>query len=261
MTLLRGRTILVTGVLTKSSIAWHVASAAQREGARVILTGFGRTSRMTKRAAIQLAADAPVVELDVSDPDNLASLADRLASHTDAIDGVLHAIAHAPATLLGGSFLDGSADDAKTAFQISAWSLAGLTHAVSPLLAPDGASIVGLDFDASVAWPTYNWMGVAKAALESTSRYLARDLGARGVRVNLVSAGPLATPAAGGIPGFAQLASAWREEAPLGWDVADPRPVADVACFLLSDLARAVTGEIIHADGGTHAVRMSSVPP
>jgi enoyl-[acyl-carrier protein] reductase I len=253
--ILAGRNLLVTGVLTSHSIGWHVARRAQQQGANVVLTGFGRTRRMTERAARQLPTVPPVIELDVDRPEDLEQLAAEVRRHVEVLHGAVHAIAYAPPDVLGGGFSAGDKASATAAFRLSAWSLAGMTHALRPMLAAEGAAIVGLDFDASVAWPTYDWMGVAKAALESVSRYLARELGPAGIRVNLVSAGPLATPAAAGIPAFGQMAAAWARESPLRWDVDDPEPVADIVCVLLSDLARAVTGEIVHVDGGLHAVR------
>ncbi|MFL5896596.1 MAG: enoyl-ACP reductase FabI [Thermoleophilaceae bacterium] len=251
--MLAGKRLLITGVVTRRSIAWHVAEQAQLAGAEVVLTGFGRARRMTERAAAQLPAPAPVLELDVNKPADLEAIAIDLNDRWGAVDGVLHAIAFAPADALGGGFLETPAESALTAFQTSAYSLKALAASTAPLM-HDGGAVVGLDFDASVAWPVYDWMGVSKAALESVSRYLARDLGPRGIRVNLVSAGPLETVAAGGIPGFGDLAAAWEAQAPLGWDTRDPAPVAAACCFLLSDAARAVTGEILHVDGGFHAI-------
>jgi enoyl ACP reductase len=252
---LAGRRLLVTGVVTRDSIAWHVARRAQEEGAEVVLTGFGRARRLTERAARQLPEPADVLELDVNCDEDLAGVRLELERRWDRLDGVLHAIAFAPADALGGAFLATPPDSALAAFRTSAYSLKALTAALLPLLERDGGgSVVGLDFDASVAWPAYDWMGVAKAGLEAVSRYLARDLGARGVRVNLVSAGPIRTLAAGGIPGFDRLKDAWTTQSPLGWDADDAAPVADAALFLLSDWARAVSGEILHADGGFHAV-------
>ncbi|MCW2953165.1 MAG: enoyl-(acyl carrier protein) reductase [Conexibacter sp.] len=251
-----GRRYLVTGVLTKDSIAFATAAQLQELGASVVLTGFGRARRLTERAAQRLPQPADVLELDVNEPAHYPALVDALSARWGGLDGVLHAIAFAPEDALGGKFMTAPAASAITAFQTSAVSLRELAAALLPLLreAPGGGSIVGLDFDASVAWPIYDWMGVAKAALESVSRYLARDLGPEGVRVNLVSAGPLATVAAGGIPGFEMLATAWERQAPLGWDVKDPGPVAQTICFLLSDWSRAITGEILHVDGGFHAM-------
>jgi enoyl-[acyl-carrier protein] reductase I len=256
VTLLDGKRLLVTGVLTRGSIAYEVARQAQEAGAEVVLTGFGRGMRLTQRAAAHLPVPPDVLELDVNDPAHLAAVAADLGSRWGRVDGVLHAIAFAPADALGGGFLDTPASSAIAAFETSAFSLKALTAALAPLLeaAERGGSVVGLDFDASVAWPVYDWMGVAKAALESVSRYLARDLGPRGVRVNLVSAGPIETIAAGGIPGFDELAGLWRAGAPLGWDTRDASPVAAAVCFLLSDLARGITGEILHVDGGLHAM-------
>jgi enoyl-[acyl-carrier protein] reductase I len=251
--ILDGKRLLISGVITKDSIAYHVAEQAQKEGASVVLTSFGRVRRMTERAAKKLPEPVDVLELDVNKPDDFEALTEALGERWDRLDGVLHAIAFAPEDALGGRFLTTPAESATQAFQTSAFSLKAMGAALAPLM-PAGASIVGLDFDASVAWPIYDWMGVAKAALESVSRYLARDLGAQGIRVNLVSAGPLGTVAARGIPGFEQLAELWRAQAPLGWDTEDPSPVASTICFLLSDYARAISGEIIHVDGGFHAV-------
>jgi enoyl ACP reductase len=252
--MLTGKKLVITGVITKDSIAFEVARQAQAMGAEVVLTGFGRPKRLTERAAKRLDGPPDVLELDVNKPEDLSALADDLRERWGRVDGILHAIAFAPEDALGGNFLDTPPESALTAFQTSAFSLKALAVALADLFPPEGASVVGLDFDASVAWPVYDWMGVAKAALEATSRYLARDLGPRGVRVNLVSAGPLGTIAARGIPGFGDLATAWERQAPLGWDTSDPAPVGGAVCFLLSDLARAITGEILHVDGGFHAM-------
>jgi enoyl ACP reductase len=253
--LLEGKRFLITGVLTKGSIAYSVAERAQKEGAEIVLTGFGRTRRMTERAAARLPSPPDVLELDVNNPDDFAALASELSSRWDGLDGALHAIAFAPADSLGGNFMSAPAESASLAFQTSAYSFKALAESLLPLLSSnEGGSLVGMDFDGSVAWPVYDWMGVAKAALESVSRYLARDLGPDGVRVNLVSAGPIETPAAGGIPGFDGLASVWGTQAPLGWDTGDAAAVADTVLFLLSDLSRRITGEIVHVDGGFHAM-------
>lgn len=254
--MLDGRRILVTGVLNKHSIAFATAARAQELGAEVLLTGFGRTLRMTQRAAAQLPQQVDVLELDVQDAEQIERVRAELERRWGALDGLLHAIAHARPDALGGQFLNTPSTSAAGAFLTSAYSLKGLTAPLTPLLqaAPGGAGVVALDFDASVAWPVYDWMGVAKAALEAVSRYLARDLGRHEIRVNLVSAGPVETLAAGGIPGFADLAAAWSQTAPLAWDAGDPTPVADAVCFLLSPLARRITGEILHVDGGYHAM-------
>jgi enoyl-[acyl-carrier protein] reductase I len=251
--MLAGKKLVITGVLTKDSIAFEAARQAQELGAEIVLTGFGRARRLTERTAKRLG-DPPVLELDVNNPADLAALRDDLAERWGRVDGVLHAIAFAPEDALGGRFLDTPAESALTAFQTSAFSFKALAVALADLYPAEGAAVVGLDFDATVAWPVYDWMGVAKAALEATSRYLARDLGPRGVRVNLVSAGPLGTIAARGIPGFRDLASAWERQAPLGWDTSDPGPVGSTICFLLSDMARAISGEVLHVDGGFHAM-------
>lgn len=252
MGLLDGKNILVTGVLTDQSIAFHVAKLAQLEGATVILTSFGRTMSLTRRSSTRLPAPTPIVELDVTSDDDLAALADRVGEHVGHLDGVLHSIGFAPESALGGNFLHTSWPDVATAMHVSAYSFQSLAMGVRPLMA-GGGSIVGLDFDARVAWPTYDWMGVAKAALESTSRYLARDLGAEGIRVNLVAAGPIRTMAAKSIPGFADFEQVWRDRAPLGWDLDDPTPAAKACVALFSDWFPATTGEIVHVDGGVHA--------
>ena len=252
MGILDGKRILVTGVLTDSSIGFHVARIAQLEGATVVLTGFGRLS-LVERIAKRLPSPAQVLELDVTDNEQLDSLAGRVSAHVDGLDGLVHAIAFAPPGALGGNFLNTSWEDVATAVQVSAYSLKSLAIAALPLMQGPG-SIVGLDFDASRAWPVYDWMGVAKAGLESCARYLARDLGERGIRVNLVAAGPLRTMAATSIPGFDQFEQMWNERAPLGWDITDPQPAAQACVALLSDWFPATTGEIVHVDGGSHAI-------
>jgi enoyl ACP reductase len=251
--ILAGKRLLITGVLTKESIAFHAAARAQQEGAEVVLTSFGRMRRLTERAAGRLPKPVDVLELDVNNEADLMALTESLRERWGTLDGALHAIAFAPEDALGGRFMTAPPESASAAFKTSAFSLKALAAAVEPLM-DRGGSVVGLDFDASVAWPIYDWMGVAKAALESVARYLARDLGPRGIRVNLVSAGPLGTIAARGIPGFEQLAELWQRQAPLGWETDDPSPVADAICFLFSDYARAISGEIVHVDGGFHAV-------
>ena len=253
MGILDGKRLLITGVLTDASIAFHVARVAQQEGATVVLTGYGRLS-LVERIAKRLPTPPPVIELDVTDPAHLASLPDRVREHVSGLDGVLHAIANAnPETSLGGKFLTAPWEDVSRALNISTFSLKELATAVLPLM-PSGGSIVGLDFDATVAWPVYDWMGVAKAGLESVARYLARDLGPQGIRVNLVAAGPLRTMAAKSIPGFDKFEDVWGERAPLGWSITDPEPTARAAVALLSDWFPATTGEIVHVDGGVHAV-------
>lgn len=263
MPLLEDKRVLVTGVLTEGSIAFAVAAAAQREGAEIVLSGFGRGLRITERIAQRLPQPADVLELDVNRPEHIEAVAQALDERWGRLDGVLHAIAFAPPDALGGHFLQTPTESALTAFQTSAFSMKALAAGLLELLerAPNGGSIVGLDFDASLAWPVYDWQGVAKAALESISRYLARDLGPRGIRSNLVAAGPLSTVAAQNIEGFEALANVWTEQAPLGWDLDDPSPVADACVFLLSDLARAITGEILHVDGGVHAIGAASAAP
>ena len=253
MGILDGKRLLVTGLLTDASIAFHVARLAQQEGATIVLTSFGRAMSLTSRIAGRLPVPAPVLPLDVTSEEDLAALADRVREHVDGLDGVLHSIGFAPEAALGGNFLNTSWPDVATAVQVSAYSLKALATAALPLMG-GGGSVVGLDFDAAVAWPKYDWMGVAKAALESTSRYLARDLGPHGVRVNLVAAGPLKTIAAKSIPGFEEFEAVWNTRAPLGWDLADPEPAARACVALLSDWFPKTTGEIVHVDGGVHAM-------
>lgn len=250
--ILDGKRLLITGVITQQSLGYGVAEYAQQQGAEVVLTGFGRMS-LVERMAAKLPKPAPVVELDVTDAEQLDALAGKVREHVDGIDGVLHSIAFAPPSALGGNFLHTPDEDAIKAFQVSAFSYKSLAVAALPLMA-DGGSVVGLTFDASQAWPVYDWMGVAKAALESTNRYLARDLGPKGIRVNLVSAGPQRTMAAKSIPGFEEFETAWTKRAPLGWSLTDSEPVAKACAALLSDLFPATSGEILHVDGGFHAV-------
>ena len=256
MGILDGKRVLVTGVLTEQSIAFSVARIAQEQGATVVLSSFGRAMSITRRIAGRLPEPVPVIELDVTNEADLSALADRLREHVDGIDGVLHSIGFAPEAALGGNFLHTEWADVATAIHVSAFSLKALTVACLPLMTGEGrtSAVVGLDFDAQVAWPKYDWMGVAKAAFESTARYLARDLGPQGVRVNLIAAGPLRTMAAKSIPGFDDFKSVWETRAALGWDLDDPEPAARSCVALLSDWFPATTGEIIHVDGGVHAI-------
>jgi enoyl-[acyl-carrier protein] reductase I len=253
MGILSGKNILVTGVLTDGSIAFHVAKIAQEEGAHVILTGFGRALSLTTRIAGRLPELPPILELDVTNQSHLDGLADEIRKHVPHLDGVVHSIGFAPEAALGGNFLNTAWADVATAVEVSAYSLKSLSLACRPTFT-GGASIVGLDFDASVAWPKYDWMGVAKAALESTSRYLARDLGSENIRVNLVAAGPIRTMAAKSIPGFDEFEKVWNDRSPLEWDVNDPQPAAKAVVALLSDWFPKTTGEIVHVDGGLHAM-------
>lgn len=253
MGILQDKNILVTGVLTDSSIAFHIAKIAQEQGANVLLTGFGRALSLTTRIAGRLPKPAPIIELDVTNQEHLDGLAAKVHEHLPHLDGVVHSIGFAPEAALGGNFLNTAWEDVATAIQVSAYSLKSLTMAARPTF-KSGASIVGLDFDAQVAWPRYDWMGVAKAALESTSRYLARDLGSENVRINLVAAGPIRTMAAKSIPGFDEFEKVWNERSPLEWDVTDPVPAAKAAVALLSDWFPKTTAEIIHVDGGLHGM-------
>jgi enoyl-[acyl-carrier protein] reductase I len=254
--LLDGKRILVTGVLTDASIGFHVAKIAQEQGAEVVLTAYPRptlTARYAKRLPSGPDNPPPVIELDVMNTEHLGGLADEVRQHVDGLDGVVHAIGFAPQTALGGNFLNTSWEDVSTALHVSAYSLKSLAMACLPLM-KGGGSVVGLDFDATKAWPVYDWMGVAKAGLESCSRYLARYLGPEGIRVNLVAAGPLTTMAAKSIPGFQEFTDIWPKTAPLGWDIADAEPTARACVALLSDWFPATTGEIVHVDGGVHAM-------
>ncbi|ACZ30448.1 short-chain dehydrogenase/reductase SDR [Xylanimonas cellulosilytica DSM 15894] len=254
MGLLDGKQLLITGVLTDSSIAFHAARLAQEEGAQVVLSSFGRQAKLTAAFAKRLPVEAPVVQLDVTNQDDLDGLADAVrAAGLERLDGVVHSIGFAPQSVMGGNFLSGQWEDVATAVHVSAFSYKALAVAAKPLMA-QGGSLVGLTFDAQFAWPVYDWMGVAKAGLEATNRYLARDLGPDGVRANLVSAGPIRTTAAKSIPGFATMEEAWPHRAPLGWDLTSAEPAARAVVALLSDWFPATTGEIVHVDGGVHAM-------
>jgi meromycolic acid enoyl-[acyl-carrier-protein] reductase len=251
--LLDGKKLLITGVLTPQSIAFSAAKVAQEQGAEIVLTNFGRTVSLTQKTAKRLPATPDVLELDANSDEQIAAVAQELRSRWGRLDGFLHAIAFAPQDALGGNFLNTPWESVSTAFQTSAYSLKSLAVGMAPLM-EDGGSIVSLDFDGRVAWPIYDWMGVAKAGLESVTRYLARDLGHRKIRVNTVSAGPIKTMAGKGIPGFEQISGSWGRRAPLGWDPEDPTPVGNAVAFLLSDLSSGIKGEMIHVDGGFHAM-------
>ena len=253
MGLLSGKRLLITGVLTDASLAFAVAQFAAAEGAEIILTGAGRGLRLTERTARKLEGSPEVLELDITRPDHGEAVREALADRWGTVDGALHAIGFAPQVCLGGDFMAAGWEDVSVALEVSAYSLKALADVVAPLMS-SGGSLVGLDFDASVAWPVYDWMGVSKAALESVARYLARDLGQQGIRVNLVAAGPIRTMAARSIPGFAAFEEAWTARAPLGWDVNNAEPVARACVLLLSDWLGATTGEILHVDGGYHAI-------
>ena len=258
--LLEGKKVLVTGVLNDDSIAFGVARLAQQQGAEIVLTSFGRAMSLTRRTARKLSPEPDVLELDVTEPAHLQALTVELGRRWDRVDGVLHAIGFAPAAALGGNFLNTPWEDVGVTIHASTFSLKALAVATLPLMQDAGGSVVGLDFDAAQAWPAYDWMGVAKAALESTARYLARDLGGHRIRVNLVSAGPLRSVAARGIPGFDQMEGAWAGRSPLGWDTRDSSPVAKACVALLSDWFPATTGEIVHVDGGFHALAAPGGP-
>ena len=253
--LLQDKKLLITGVLTDDSIAWHAARIAQEEGAEIVATGFGRGLRLTERSIHRLPGPCDVLELDINDSEHVDAVVDDLTSRWGKVDGALHAIAFAPADALGGNFLATPVESAQTAFVTSAFSYKTLAVALLPLMQKaGGGALVAMDFDNTQAWPAYDWMGVAKSALQSVTRYLARDLGQHGVRVNAVSAGPLETVAAKSIPGFDKFDEVWKERSPLPWDTSDPDPVARMVCVLLSDWAPMTSGEIVHVDGGFHAV-------
>ncbi|WP_062292002.1 enoyl-ACP reductase FabI [Demequina phytophila] len=253
MGILEGKNILVTGVLTEGSIAFEVARLCQEQGATVVLTGVGRSLKITQAMGRRLPVEAQVVELDVTNPEHLDGLADKVRELVPHLDGVVHSIGFAPQSVMGGNFMSAEWEDVSTAVHISAYSLKALAQATAPLLV-NGGSIVGLTFDGRYAWPVYDWMGVAKAAFEAVNRYLARDLGPLGIRCNVVSAGPIKTTAAKHIPGFEQMEGNWSERAPLGWDSEATAPTARAVTALLSDWFPATTGEMIHVDGGVHAM-------
>lgn len=250
--LLAGRRILVTGVLTPKSIAYAIADACLRQGATVALTSFGRAMSITEKSAARLGLREPVLELDATKPEQMEAVARRLEADWGGVDGAVHAIGFAPEDALGGRFLQTPWESVATAMQVSAFSFKSMAAAFAPVM-PRGGSFVTLTFDAGIAWPIYDWMGPTKAALEAITRYLCRDLGPSGIRANALAAGPLATMAAKSIPGFGGLKDYWATQAPLGWDSADAGPVADTTVYLLSDLSRAVSGEVIHVDGGYHS--------
>ena len=252
--LLEGKKLLVTGVLTRESIAYAAAQALQEQGAEIVLTSFGRAMGLTEKSARRLPDPVDVLEMDANDPAHIESVSAEIGSRWGRLDGFLHAIAFAPQDALGGNFLYTPWESVQTAFQTSAYSLKAIAEGMLPLMKERGGAIASLGFDAGVAWPIYDWMGVCKAALESVTRYLARDLGPFGIRVNTVSAGPLKTTAAKGIPGFDHISDGWSRRAPLGWDVSDPTPVAKAIAFTLSDFAVGISGELIHVDGGFHAI-------
>jgi Enoyl-[acyl-carrier-protein] reductase (NADH) len=253
--LLDGKKLLITGVLTDDSMAYAVAKVAQEAGAEILLTSFGRAMSLTQRVARKLPTTPDVLELDANNPEQIDAVAKEVMDRWGRLDGLVHAIAFAPGDALGGNFLNTPWESVATAFQTSAYSLKALTVGMlEPMKAAGGASVVSLDFDGRFAWPIYDWMGVSKAGLEAVSRYLARDLGEFGIRVNTVSAGPIRTMAGKSIPGFDQIADKWRNRAPLGWSMTDATPVGQMVCVLLSDFTPMTTGELIHVDGGYHAM-------
>jgi meromycolic acid enoyl-[acyl-carrier-protein] reductase len=258
--LLEKKRLLITGVLTPQSIAFSAAQACQELGAEIVLTGFGRGMSITEKVAKRLPDPPDVLEMDANDPAQIEALRGELATRWGTVDGFLHAIAFAPQDALGGNFLHTPWESVATAIQTSAYSLKAIAAGLLPLMEVNGGSVVSLDFDGRFAWPVYDWMGVAKAGLEAVTRYLARDLGPKGIRVNTVSAGPLKTMAGKGIPGFERISESWSRRAPLGWDTSDPTPVGRAIAFLFSDLSAGITGEMIHVDGGFHAMGTDIFP-
>jgi len=259
--LLEGKKLLVTGVLTRDSIAFAVARSAQEQGAEIVLTSFGRAMSLTEKTARRLPVGVDVLEMDANDPDQIAAVSEEIGRRWGRLDGFVHAIAFTPQDALGGNLLNAPWESVSVSIQTSVFSLKAIATGMLPHMREAGGSIVSLTFDARIAWPIYDWMGVAKAGLESLTRYLARDLGQHKIRVNTVSAGPLRTIAGKGIPGFDAITEAWSGRSPLGCDVTDAAPVGDTVAFLLSDLARAITGEMIHVDGGYHAMGAPPVVP
>jgi enoyl-[acyl-carrier protein] reductase I len=253
MGILEGKNVLVAGVTMNTSIGYRIAELAAEQGATVLVSNFGRALSLTRRIIKRLDPEPVLLEVDVTNEEHLAGLADQLRQHVDHLDGVVHSIAFAnPETAMGGKFLTTPADDVKTAIHVSAYSLVSLTMACRPLMG-QGGSIVGLTFDARQSWPVYDWMGVAKSALESTSRYMARYLGPDGIRSNIVAAGPLETIAKKAIPGSEEFNNIWGRRAPLGWDPKDLDPTAKAVVALLSDWFPSTTGEMLHVDGGLHS--------
>ncbi|MDR1265637.1 MAG: enoyl-ACP reductase FabI [Propionibacteriaceae bacterium] len=253
MGILADKRILVTGLTATNSIAFHTAQVAQQEGAKVVVSNFGRAMRMTRRAAAKLDPVPEVLELDVTDETHLASLAERVEPILGGLDGVVHSIGFAdPFKAMGGRFLSTEWEDVAVSMRISAYSLAALARACLPIMTA-GSALVGMSFQANVSWPSYDWMGVSKATLEAVSRYLARYLGPQGIRSNIISAGPVNTLSKRSIPLLQDQDRMWQLRAPLFWDADDATPVAKAACALLSDFFPATTGEIVHVDGGFHS--------
>ena len=251
--LLAGKRILVTGVLTDRSLAYHAAAKMQELGAEVLLTSFGRAKRITERAAQMLPKATDVLELDVTKQSDYDALVEELGARWDSVDGLLHSVAFAPAQLFKDPFLHANLDDVEAAMRISSYSLQQLSATLLPLMvrSQSGASIVALTVEDRVRVHPYAWMSVAKSVLNSIARQLAVHLADHNVRVNLIAAGPVRTNAGSVIPEFSEMEDTYKR-APLGWDTRDHTAIAGPAAFLMSDLSRNMTGDILKVDGGMH---------
>jgi enoyl-[acyl-carrier protein] reductase I len=256
MALLSGKKILVTGVLSNRSIAYGVAKAARREGAELALTYQNERFRDRVTDMAKELGSSIALPCEVTSDSEISALFDELKKKWGGLDGLVHAIAFAPREAIAGDFLDGISREAfAQAHDISAYSFAALAKAALPLMKERKASLLTLTYLGSTrVVPNYNTMGLAKASLEASVRYLAASLGPQGIRVNGISAGPIKTLAAAGIAGFSKILKFVEEHAPLRRNVTT-EDVGNAAAFLLSDLAAAITGEILYVDAGfSHVV-------
>jgi enoyl-[acyl-carrier protein] reductase I len=257
MSSLSGKTGLIVGVANKRSIAWAIAQAASNAGARLALTYQGERLEENVRDLSSSLTDPLILPCDVSDDAQIAHVFEEIDRAFGGLDFVVHGAAFAPREELSNPFVQTTRDGFRMALDISAYSLVALTRAALPLMERrGGGSVVTLTYLGSDrVFPNYNVMGVAKAALESSVRYLAADLGPKNVRVNAISAGPIKTLAAAGISGFSSILQLYRDRAPLHRTV-ETSEVADAALFLLSDAGRGVTAEVLMVDAGFHAMGM-----